>query len=254
MFASVAMPSASWPEPWRTRGRSGKWLAGRSGWVDGRARPADSSLVSGKARARSRPPGPAEGALAVVEVLPDRQRYENALVLLQPLWARLGWHVVAIVVSVLVIVAVLGVAGATEGQKAQDAPASPRPAAGTSFEARWGSRLLMMPGGLAYGGVLFIRRLALRRRIEEWYQHASRTGADRIELHEDRLVLRDGDIPWSAVSDAAEIEFGDTHLLAVCARGLWGILPADSFEAGDLVGARSLMMRKLDGNVRAVIV
>jgi hypothetical protein len=199
----------------------------------------------------------AERALVVVEVPADRLRFEDALVLLQPLWVRIGWHVAGLIMAIL---AVVGVVAALGGQVHRDGPqteepsAPPGPTPGLSLEQRWRLRLLMIPGVLAYGSVLLLRRLALRRRIEEWYQHASRTGADRIDLHEDRLVLRDCDVPWSAVSDAAEVDCGRTRFLAVRARGLWGILPADTFKKGDLAGARSLMMRKLDGSVRVVIV
>jgi hypothetical protein len=190
-------------------------------------------------------PRQAKRALAVVEVPPDAQRFSDALMRLQPFWLRAGASIAAIAFGIAV-----GLAVAPMWAKPREPSAPPL----SGSEARWAMRLFVIscavPGALAYVGLYVLHSLALTREVNEWYSHAYRRGAARVELYKDRLVLRGGDVPWSAVSDAAEVESKGIHLLAVRARHAWEILPADAFKEGDFAGARSLMSKKLGRKVR----
>lgn len=172
-------------------------------------------------------------ALAVVEVPPDPQLFEKALLLLQPFWVRAGGHI---------LVWSLGAAALLLW------PPSPET---TKMELRV---MLGIPCALLSGAYMLLRRNALKRQIEQWMKHASRAGGDRIELNEEGLVRGGKSIPWREVSDAAEIDYVEATLLAVRAGGAWIVLPASCFTQGGFGGARSLLMRKIGDKLRIVLV
>jgi hypothetical protein len=194
--------------------------------------------ASSPARKKKKPAAPRDRAaaqepLAIVEVPPDSAIYEKALLLLQPMWVRLGGHVVVWVVLFSVLM--------YAGERWPDIP----------------DRVLGFMGAAA-GGVLSsilwgLRRHALRRQVDRWLRHASQAGGSRIEINEDGLVCGGAIVLWSEVSDAAELDSAEAMLLAVQARGSWIILPASCFTRGDFRGAQSLLMRKLGDKLRVVL-
>lgn len=170
--------------------------------------------------------------LAIVEVPADPGIFEHALLLLQPLWVRAGGHAVIWITLFCLVAAV---------------------------QNRWPDMLrielklvVAVPGAilsLAYWG---LRRRALQRELDSWFQRAAREGGDRIEINDDGLVHHGASIPWSEISDAAELDGAGTMLLALRAHGAWIILPAPYFTRGDFRGTQSLLMRKIGDKLRII--
>lgn len=170
--------------------------------------------------------------IAIVEVPADPEIFEHALLLLQPLWVRIGGHVVIWTVLFGLVAAV---------------------------QSRWPDMLrielkLVVAGpaaiiSFAYWG---LRRRALRREVDRWLQRAAREGVDRIEINNDGLVRHGASIPWADISDAAELDGAGTMLLALRARGAWIILPAEYFTRGDFRGTQSLLLRKIGDKLRII--
>jgi hypothetical protein len=170
--------------------------------------------------------------LAIVEVPANRGIFEDALLLLQPLWVRVGGHVVIWVVLLGLIAAAYN---------------------------RWPDILnielkLLVAGPGVILSLLYwaLRHRALRREVDLWFQRAVREEGDRIEINGDGLVHHGASIPWSDISDAAELDGDGTMLLALRARGAWIILPAQCFTRGDFRGTQSLLLRKIGDKLRII--
>jgi hypothetical protein len=120
-----------------------------------------------------------------VEVPPDSGIYERALLLLQPVWARIGRHVVVWVAMFGILIVVH-----------ERWPGIPRRVAGLMIAStRRGAffhRMGRSPARAAASG----RQLATAR-LSCW--------RSRIEVNEDCLVCDGANVLWSEVSDAAEV-------------------------------------------------
>ncbi len=175
--------------------------------------------------------------LAIVDVPADPYALKRALLLLQPLWARIGGHVIIFCAAACVLVV---------WDPLQHMPRI----------------IFRLVGGAAaaliLGVYMYLRELALRGQVGLLLRGTSDTGYSRIELDEDGLVYRGGLVPWSDVSDAVEVDHAEATLLehrmlAVRAHGSWIILPASCFKHGDFNGARSLLMRKIGDKLRILV-
>jgi hypothetical protein len=165
---------------------------------------------------------------------PNREAFEKALLLLQPLWVRVGQFVA-------ILFAAVGV-GFWVAAHWPDTP-------------RIVLRIVVgIPTGILCLCLWSIRRNALQRQVERLMSCARRARYNRVELYEDGLVVGGEWVPWSDVSEGAEVDYAEATFLAVRAHGSWSILPAAHITQGDFNGARSLMMRKLDDKLRIVIV
>jgi hypothetical protein len=185
-----------------------------------------------KRAAASRAGAASPEPFAIVEVPADPAIFEHALLLLQPLWVRVGGHVVIWTVLFCFVGAV---------------------------QSRWPDMLrielkivVAVPAAILSFMYWGLRRGALRREVDRWFQRAAREEGDRIEINDDGLVYHGASIPWSDVSDAAELDGAGTMLLALRARGAWIILPAQYFTRGDFRGTQSLLLRKIGDKLRII--